>query len=111
MGNSASVGPIATGALDSYVSELGDELVYEKRCVSYVVIHGSVSDWRFSLGSTRFLKSVKVRHRNGPLVVKFFIKPDPDLTLRNYQKRLKCNATFKASTVADRFLSGTRGPR
>ncbi|KZS96937.1 WD40 repeat-like protein [Sistotremastrum niveocremeum HHB9708] len=72
MGNSASVGPIATGALDSYVSELGDELVYEK-----------------SLGSTRFLKSVKVRHRNGPLVIKFFIKPDPDLSLRNYHKKLK----------------------
>lgn len=43
-----------------------------------------------SLGSSRFLKTVKCGHRNGPLVVKVFIKPDPGLSLRTYARRLKC---------------------
>ncbi|KAF5339043.1 hypothetical protein D9758_014111 [Tetrapyrgos nigripes] len=61
-----------TGALDSFISELGTDITYEK-----------------SLGSSRFLKTVKCRHRNGYLIVKVFIKPDPGLTLRNYTRRLK----------------------
>jgi hypothetical protein len=31
MGNTASVGTSAPGALDSYVAELGDGVIYEKR--------------------------------------------------------------------------------
>ena len=42
-----------------------------------------------SLGSARFLKTVKCRHKNGYLVVKIFIKPDPGLSLRKYHRRLK----------------------
>lgn len=42
-----------------------------------------------SLGSARFLKTVKCRHKNGYLVIKIFIKPDPGLSLRKYHKRLK----------------------
>jgi phosphoinositide-3-kinase regulatory subunit 4 len=42
-----------------------------------------------SLGSARFLKTVKCRHRNGYMVIKIFIKSDPGLTLRNYRRRLK----------------------
>lgn len=42
-----------------------------------------------SLGSARFLKTVKCRHKNGYLVVKIFIKPDPGVSLRKYNKRLK----------------------
>lgn len=42
-----------------------------------------------SLGTSRFLKTVKCGTRNGPLVVKIFIKPDPDLSLRTYASRLK----------------------
>ncbi|KAF5350674.1 hypothetical protein D9756_008730 [Leucocoprinus leucothites] len=61
-----------TGALDSFVAELGGDIVYEK-----------------SLGSARFLKTVKCRHRNGFLVVKVFIKPDPGLSLRTHNRRLK----------------------
>ncbi|TFK53148.1 ARM repeat-containing protein [Heliocybe sulcata] len=60
------------GALDSFVGELGNDIVYEK-----------------SLGSARFLKTVKCRHRHGNLVVKIFIKPDPGVSLRSYHKRLK----------------------
>ncbi|KAG9127307.1 Serine/threonine-protein kinase [Ceratobasidium sp. 392] len=60
------------GALDSYVSELGPDVVYEK-----------------SVGSARFLKTVRARHRNGPLVIKVFIKASADLTLRDHKTRLR----------------------
>jgi|SRR5882762_10213023 hypothetical protein len=52
-----------------------------------------------SLGSARFLKTVKCRHRNGYMVVKIFIKPDPGLSLRSYHRRLKsvlfCPAVYR----------------
>ncbi|KAJ3716433.1 hypothetical protein C8R42DRAFT_697915 [Lentinula raphanica] len=74
MGNiqSGSTLTRTTGALDSFIAELGGEIFYEK-----------------SLGSARFLKTVQCRHQNGYLVVKVFIKPDPGLSLRNYLRRLK----------------------
>lgn len=74
MGNvqSGSTLTRTTGALDSFVAELGGDVVYEK-----------------SLGVARFLKTVKCRHPNGFLVVKIFIKPDPGLSLRTYARRLK----------------------
>ncbi|KAG8906368.1 Serine/threonine-protein kinase [Tulasnella sp. 403] len=73
MGNNISGATARTiEALDSYVSELGADIVYEK-----------------SLGSGRFLKTVRGRHRNGPVVIKIFIKPDPGISLRNYRRRLK----------------------
>ncbi|KAF8639172.1 hypothetical protein AX17_001659 [Amanita inopinata Kibby_2008] len=74
MGNTHSGSTLTrtTGALDSFVAELGGDIIYER-----------------SLGSTRFLKTVKCRHRNGYLVVKIFIKSDPGVSLMNYHKRLK----------------------
>ncbi|KAJ3746567.1 hypothetical protein DFH05DRAFT_1607341 [Lentinula detonsa] len=74
MGNIQSGSTLARtpGALDSFIAELGGEILYEK-----------------SLGSARFLKTVQCRHQNGYLVVKVFIKPDPGLSLRNYLRRLK----------------------
>ncbi|EEB92996.1 hypothetical protein MPER_08411 [Moniliophthora perniciosa FA553] len=74
MGNvqSGSTLTRTTGALDSFVSELGGDIEYER-----------------SLGSARFLKTVKCKHRNGYLVVKIFIKPDPGVTLRTHLRRLK----------------------
>ncbi|KAG8960407.1 Serine/threonine-protein kinase [Tulasnella sp. 419] len=74
MGNNISgeTSRTALGALDSYVSELGADIIYEK-----------------SLGASRFLKTVKGRHKNGPVVIKIFIKPDPGLSLRSYKRRLK----------------------
>ncbi|KAI0753275.1 hypothetical protein C8Q80DRAFT_1096117 [Daedaleopsis nitida] len=71
MGNAQSL-TRTSGALDSFVAELGGDVVYER-----------------SLGSSRFLKTVKCRHKNGYLVVKIFIKPDPGLSLRKYHRRLK----------------------
>ncbi|KAH8101738.1 hypothetical protein BXZ70DRAFT_970824 [Cristinia sonorae] len=71
MGNAQSL-TRTSGALDSFVAELGPDVVYER-----------------SLGSARFLKTVRCRHKNGYLVVKIFIKPDPGVSLRRYAKRLK----------------------
>ncbi|KAI0267262.1 hypothetical protein BC834DRAFT_870444 [Gloeopeniophorella convolvens] len=74
MGNTQSGYPLTRTAatLDSFISELGPEIVYEK-----------------SLGSSRFLKTVRCRHRNGPVVVKIYIKPDLGFSLAKYQRRLK----------------------
>lgn len=60
------------GALDSFVSELGGDIVYEK-----------------SIGHCRFLKTVKCRHRNRYLVVKIFIKHDPGISLRAHVRKQK----------------------
>ncbi|KAF8958945.1 hypothetical protein BDZ97DRAFT_1839964 [Flammula alnicola] len=74
MGNvqSGSALTRTTVALDSFVAELGGDIIFEK-----------------NLGSARFLKTVKCRHRNGYLVVKIFIKSDPGVSLRTHHRRLK----------------------
>ncbi|KAI0037081.1 ARM repeat-containing protein [Vararia minispora EC-137] len=74
MGNAQSGYPLIrnAGALDSFVAELGSDIVYEKR-----------------FGSARFLKTVRCRHKNGFLIVKIYIKPDPGINLRKYQRKLK----------------------
>ncbi|KAI0305183.1 ARM repeat-containing protein [Multifurca ochricompacta] len=74
MGNTQSGYTLTRTAatLDSFISELGPEIVYEK-----------------SLGSSRFLKTVRCRHRNGLVVVKIYIKPDLGASLQKYQNRLK----------------------
>lgn len=41
------------------------------------------------MGSSRFLKAVRARHRDGALVVKVFVKPDPSLSLKQFSKRIK----------------------
>lgn len=74
MGNTQSGYPLTRTAatLDSFINELGPEIVYEK-----------------SLGTSRFLKTVRCRHRNGLVVVKIYIKPDLGASLQTYQRRLK----------------------
>ncbi|KAG0139941.1 hypothetical protein CROQUDRAFT_693502 [Cronartium quercuum f. sp. fusiforme G11] len=74
MGNSPSnnlARPTAL-TLDSFVSELGTDILYEK-----------------SLGTTRFLKTIRARHKYGRIVVKVFVKTDPSYGLKAYVKRLK----------------------
>lgn len=44
-----------------------------------------------SIGQARFLKTVKCRHRNGPLVIKIFIKHDPSISLSAYHRKQKRN--------------------
>ncbi|KAJ3094258.1 Serine/threonine-protein kinase, partial [Phlyctochytrium planicorne] len=60
---------IAKG-IDSYVGELPD-VTYEK-----------------SLGSARFMKTIRCKYREGPLVVKLFVKPDPSVSLKETVKEL-----------------------
>lgn len=45
------------------------------------------------MGSSRFLKAVRARHREGALVVKVFIKPDPSVSLKQFAKRIKGGPT------------------
>ncbi|GAA5967346.1 hypothetical protein JCM11641_000519 [Rhodosporidiobolus odoratus] len=66
---SHSAPPAATAAP---LAELGNQVVYER-----------------SMGSSRFLKAVRARHPQGALVVKVFTKPDPSISLKPFQKRLK----------------------
>ena len=42
-----------------------------------------------SLGSARFMKTIKCKHPEGPVVVKIFIKPEANLSLRKYVKGLQ----------------------
>ncbi|KIJ16339.1 hypothetical protein PAXINDRAFT_132235 [Paxillus involutus ATCC 200175] len=74
MGNvqSGSTLTRTSGALDSFVTELGGDITYEK-----------------SIGQARFLKTVKCRHRHGHLVIKIFIKHDPGISLRTYHRKQK----------------------
>ncbi|KAH9453270.1 hypothetical protein Pst134EA_024154 [Puccinia striiformis f. sp. tritici] len=58
--------------LDSFVSELGTDILYEK-----------------SLGTTRFLKTIRARHKYGRIVVKVFVKTDPSFSLKGFVRRLK----------------------
>ncbi|WWC66876.1 uncharacterized protein I206_100783 [Kwoniella pini CBS 10737] len=71
MGNISSMARAST-ALDSYVAELGNDISYDK-----------------SLSSSRFLKTILAKHAYGPIVLKIFIKPDPAMSLRVIQRRLK----------------------
>ncbi|KAF9937293.1 Serine/threonine-protein kinase [Mortierella alpina] len=72
MGNSVStVTPsAATAGIDSYVSELGD-IHYEK-----------------SLGSARFMKTIRGRQKEGSVVVKIFVKPETGFSLKRIARIL-----------------------
>ncbi|EJD02926.1 uncharacterized protein FOMMEDRAFT_123012 [Fomitiporia mediterranea MF3/22] len=74
MGNNQSSAIVSRtgGALDTFVSELGPDIIYDK-----------------SLGSSRFLKTVRCRHRNGFLVAKIYVKPDNNQLDEKYMRRLK----------------------
>ncbi|KAJ8663211.1 hypothetical protein O0I10_001388 [Lichtheimia ornata] len=70
MGNKIS-NVTAIAGIDSYVSELGD-IYYER-----------------SIGNARFMKTIRGRHKDTLVVVKIFVKPDPQLSLRSYVKKLQ----------------------
>ncbi|ORX99187.1 ARM repeat-containing protein [Basidiobolus meristosporus CBS 931.73] len=73
MGNnfSSTIPSTATAGIDNYVGEIGD-IQYEK-----------------SLGSARFMKTIRGRHKEGPVVVKIFIKPYVGLSLDPYINQLR----------------------
>ncbi|CAD6933253.1 unnamed protein product [Tilletia laevis] len=69
MGNSSSS---RLAGIEDLVSEIGSDVQYER-----------------SMGSSRFLKAIRARHRCGPLVVKTFVKPDAGVSLRPLVRRLR----------------------
>ncbi|KAK9768736.1 Serine/threonine-protein kinase, variant 2 [Basidiobolus ranarum] len=73
MGNnfSSTIPSTATAGIDNYVGEIGD-IQYEK-----------------SLGSARFMKTIRGRHKEGSVVVKIFIKPYVGLSLDPYISQLR----------------------
>ncbi|KAI9491130.1 hypothetical protein BDB00DRAFT_930702 [Zychaea mexicana] len=70
MGNKIS-NVTAIAGIDSYVSELGD-IYYEK-----------------SIGNARFMKTICGRHKDSLVVVKIFVKSDPQLSLSKNVKKLQ----------------------
>lgn len=51
---------------------------------------GKLMSFVDSMGTSRFLKTIRGKHRQGVLVVKVFVKPDPSLSLKAMHRRLKC---------------------
>lgn len=47
-----------------------------------------VASW-YSMGVSRFLKTIRARHKEGALVVKVYLKPDASLSLKSIHRRLK----------------------
>ncbi|KAI8142350.1 hypothetical protein BJV82DRAFT_614613 [Fennellomyces sp. T-0311] len=70
MGNKIS-NVTAMAGIDSYVSELGD-IYYER-----------------SIGNARFMKTICGRHKDSLVVVKIFVKSDPQLSLSKNVKKLQ----------------------
>jgi phosphoinositide-3-kinase regulatory subunit 4 len=76
MGNQLSgVATSQTFGIESYLSDLPNEFELINRDAN--------------LGSTRFLKVAKVKHREGDVVVKLLVKPNPSLSLAHYQDELQ----------------------
>jgi phosphoinositide-3-kinase regulatory subunit 4 len=82
MGQGFSLATPPAGAAGIDVPELGD-LVYEK-----------------SMGSARFMKSLRARHHDGVVVVKVLIKPQTTMSLEKYKRAImsKSNAGSRAKT-------------
>lgn len=72
MGQAFSLATLSAGSAGIDVPELSD-LLYEK-----------------SLGTARFMKSVRARHQHGLVVVKLVMKPFPQLDLGQYVKAIRC---------------------
>lgn len=70
MGNSWSLASPSAGSAGIDVPELAD-LVYER-----------------SLGSGRFMKSIRARHHGGVVLAKVTVKPSQDTTLQEYRDKI-----------------------
>ena len=71
MGQGISLTTLSAGSAGIDVEQLSD-LVYEK-----------------SLGSARFMKCVRARHRHGVVVAKIVMKPFPDFDFEPYIKAIR----------------------
>lgn len=72
MGQTFSLATLSAGSAGIDVPELSD-LAYEK-----------------SLGTARFMKSIRARNQNGLVVVKLVMKPFAQLDLGPYVKAIRC---------------------
>ena len=72
MGQGFSSTTPSAGIASIDVPELSD-LVYEK-----------------SMGSARFMKSIRARHHDGVVLVKVFVKPDRAMSLKQYKQKMIC---------------------
>lgn len=70
MGNSWSLASPSAGSAGIDVPELAD-IVHER-----------------SLGSGRFMKSIRARHHDGVVLAKVTVKPSQDTTLQDYRDRI-----------------------
>ena len=72
MGQTLSLATLPGGSAGIDVPELSD-LSYEK-----------------SLGTARFMKSIRARQQNGLVVVKLVVKPYANVNLEPYVKAIRC---------------------
>ena len=72
MGQTFSLATLSAGSTGIDVPELAD-LTYER-----------------SLGTARFMKSIRARTQHGLVVVKMVMKPYPQLDLSKYVKAIRC---------------------
>lgn len=79
MGQGFSLATPYAGAAGIDVPELSD-LIYEK-----------------SIGSARFMKSVRARHHDGVVLVKVLVKPYTPLSLERYKKQITGTPTKAAN--------------
>lgn len=87
MGQGFSVTTPAAGAAGIEVPELAD-LVYEK-----------------TLGSARFMKTIRARHHDGVVLVKVFIKPYTPMSLSRFRQEIIRKApSYSTPSLKKRWL-------
>jgi hypothetical protein len=57
-----------------------------------------ISSLLFSLGSSRFLKTIVCRYDKSRILLKIFTKPDTYIQLQAYVQQLECNLGFFLKT-------------
>ena len=86
MGQAFSLATLSAGSAGIDVPELSD-LSYEK-----------------SLGTARFMKSIRARHQHGLVVVKLVMKPFPQLDLGQYVRAIRCEQVPRPRPGKGKFL-------
>lgn len=76
MGQGFSLATPSAGSTGIDIPELSD-LVYEK-----------------SIGSARFMKSIRARHHDGVVLVKVLVKPYTPMALERYKREIISESTF-----------------
>lgn len=72
------------------------------------LLHDPSLHYECSLGSSRFLRAIRAKHTLGSLVIKTFIKPDPNMRLRALMHRLTCACSDDCGNAIRADISGAR---